>query len=59
MKKDENEILEEIWTARREIEAESGNDLRRVFEKMKKKSAKSNRKHYSGRIKKIKKQAYL
>ena len=56
MKNNENEILEEIWKTRREIEAESGNDLHLVFKKMKKKSAKSNRKHYSGRIRKIKKQ---
>lgn len=43
-----DEILEEIWQRRKEIEDEEGGDLRKVFEKMKKKTAESNRKKYAG-----------
>jgi hypothetical protein len=34
-----NEILEEIWCTREEIEQEYGGDLRKVFNAMKKKTA--------------------
>lgn len=46
----QNEILQEIWQTRKEIEDQEGGDLKRVFEKMKKKTAESNRRHYSGAI---------
>lgn len=45
-----DEILKEIWQTRKEIEDQEGGDLKRVFERMKKKTAESNRKHYSGTI---------
>ena len=44
-----NDILEEIWQIRKEIENEEGGDLRKVFERMKKKTAESPRKHYAGK----------
>jgi len=39
-----NEILEEIWRSRKEIEREHGDDLRKVFKAMKRKTAASKRK---------------
>ena len=45
-----NEILEEIWRTRKNIENEEGGDLKKVFEKMKQKTRESPRKHYSGKI---------
>jgi hypothetical protein len=44
-----NEILEELWKTRKEIEDQEGGDIKRVFER-KKKTSKSKRKHYSGTI---------
>jgi hypothetical protein len=38
-----NEILEEIWCTREEIEQEYGGDLRKVFNAMKKKTAASKK----------------
>lgn len=49
-----NEILEEIWRTRKDIENEEGGDLKRVFERMQKKTKESPRKHYSGNIRKKK-----
>jgi hypothetical protein len=45
-----NEILEEIWRTRKDIENEENGDLKRVFERMKKKTNESTRKHYFGSI---------
>ena len=45
-----NEILEEIWRTRKGIEDEEGGDLRKVFDRMKKKTSQSSRKRYSGKI---------
>jgi hypothetical protein len=42
-----NEILEEIWTTRKEIEKEHGGGLRKVFKSMKKKTAASKRRVYN------------
>ena len=44
----ENEILEEIWRTRKEIESEFGGDLKKVFKSMKQKTSASKRKLYSG-----------
>lgn len=49
-----NEILEEIWRTRKEIEKENGGDLRKVFKLMKQKTASSKRKRYSGILRKKK-----
>jgi hypothetical protein len=45
-----NEILEEIWRTRKEIEKENGGDLRKVFNSMKLKTASSKRKRYTGTL---------
>ena len=45
-----NEYLEEIWKTRKEIEEEEGGDIRKVFERMRIKTAKSARKRYAGKI---------
>jgi len=45
-----NEILEEIWTTRKEIEKEHGGDLRKVFRSMKKKTSASKRRVYNGSL---------
>ena len=50
-----NEILEEIWQARKEIEDQEGGDIKRVFEKMQKKTSQSKREQYSGKTKSIEK----
>ena len=49
-----NEILEEIWRTRKEIEKENGGDLRKVFNSMKQKTAASKRKRYIGNFRKKK-----
>jgi hypothetical protein len=49
-----NEILEEIWRTRKEIEEEHGGDLRKVFNSMRLKTATSKRKHYIGHLRKKK-----
>jgi hypothetical protein len=49
-----NEILEEIWQTRKEIEKEQGGDLRKVFKSMKQKTAVSKRKIYNGAIRRKK-----
>jgi hypothetical protein len=43
-----NEILEEIWKTRTEIEKEHGEDLRKVFKAMKQKTSASKRRVHSG-----------
>jgi len=43
-----NEILEEIWEARKKLEASENGDLDKLFQKTKEKSEKSNRKHFKG-----------
>ncbi len=43
-----NEILEEIWKTRKEIEKEYGGDLRKVFKSMKQKTTTSKRRVYNG-----------
>ena len=43
-----NEILEEVWEARKKLEASENGDLDKLFQKIKEKSEKSNRKHYKG-----------
>ena len=43
-----NEILEEIWQTRKEIEKEYSGDLVKVFKSMKQKTAVSKRKVYNG-----------
>jgi hypothetical protein len=47
-----NEILEEIWRTRREIEDAENGDIRKVFRAMKKKTSESSRARYSGKIRK-------
>jgi hypothetical protein len=49
-----NEILEEIWKTRKEIELEHGGDLRKVFKSMKQKTSASKRKLYIGNTRKKK-----
>jgi hypothetical protein len=49
-----NEILEEIWQTRKEIEKEHDGDLRKVFKSMKLKTATSKRKVYNGAIRRKK-----
>ena len=49
-----NEILEEIWKNRKEIEKEHGRDLRKVFNSMKQKTAVSKKKRYIGNLRKKK-----
>jgi hypothetical protein len=49
-----NEILEEIWKTRKEIESEHGGDLRKVFKSMKRKTSASKRKLYIGNTRKKK-----
>lgn len=49
-----NEILEEIWKTRKEIESEHDGDLRKVFKSMKQKTSASKRKIYIGNIRKKK-----
>lgn len=44
-----NEILEEIRRSRKEVEDEEGGVLKNVFDRMKKKTAESPRKRYSGK----------
>jgi hypothetical protein len=48
----DNEILEEIWKARKEIEDAAQGDLKVVFLEMKKKTNESPRKQYAGEEKK-------
>jgi hypothetical protein len=43
-----NEILEEIWKTRKEIEKEHDSDLRKVFRSMKQKTSTSKRPVYKG-----------
>jgi hypothetical protein len=43
-----NEILEEIWETRKEIEKEHGGDLQKVFKAMKYKTSASKRRIYNG-----------
>jgi CHAD domain-containing protein len=43
-----NEILEEVWEARKKLEASENGDLDILFQKTKEKSEKSNRKKYRG-----------
>lgn len=43
-----NEILEEIWQTRKEIEKEYSGDLAKVFKSMKRKTSVSERKVYNG-----------
>lgn len=43
-----NEILEELWQTRKEIEKEYSGDLFKVFKSMKRKTAVSKRKIYNG-----------
>ena len=45
-----NEILEEIWKTRREIEKEHSGDLRKVFKTMKKKTSALKRQVYNGSL---------
>jgi hypothetical protein len=45
-----NEILEEIWETRKEIEKEHDGNLRKVFRSMKKKTAASKRRVYNGSL---------
>jgi hypothetical protein len=49
-----NEILEEIWKTRKELESEHGGDLRKVFKYMKRKTSASKRKLYIGNTRKKK-----
>jgi hypothetical protein len=49
-----NEILEEIWRTRKEIEKEHGGDLRKVFNSMKQKTTVSKRKRFVGNLRKKK-----
>jgi len=49
-----NEILEEIWKTRKEIELEHGGDLRKIFKSMKQKTSVSKRKLYIGNTRKKK-----
>jgi hypothetical protein len=49
-----NEILDEIWKIRKEIELEHGGDLRKVFKSMKQKTSASKRKLYIGNTRKKK-----
>ena len=46
-----NEILEEIWEARKKLEALENDDLDKLFQKTKERSEKSIRKQYKGKIK--------
>jgi len=48
------QILEEVWKIRREIEKENNNNLRSIFEKIRKKQTKNPSKYYSGRPKPLK-----
>lgn len=43
-----NEILEEIWEARKKLEGSENGDLDKLFQKTKEKSEKSNRNHFRG-----------
>jgi hypothetical protein len=43
-----NEILEEIWEARKKLEVLENGDLDKLFQKTKEKSEKSNHKHFRG-----------
>jgi len=47
-----NEILEEIWNARKNIENSENGDIDKVFNKIKEKSDSSKRHHYKGSIRK-------
>jgi len=49
-----NEILEEIWKTRKEIEKEHGGDLRKVFRSMKQKTSTSKRRVYKGSLRRKK-----
>jgi hypothetical protein len=49
-----NEILEEIWETRKEIEKEHGGDLRKVFKAMKQKTSASKRRVYNGALRRKK-----
>jgi hypothetical protein len=49
-----NEILEEIWMNRKEIEKEHGGDLQRVFRSMKQKTSATKRRIYNGSLQKEK-----
>jgi hypothetical protein len=49
-----NEILDEIWSVRKDIEKEHGGDLRKVFKSMKRKTSTSKRKRYAGILRKKK-----
>jgi hypothetical protein len=46
----ENDILEEIWKTRKEIEKEHGGNLRKVFKAMKQKTSVSKRRIYNGSL---------
>jgi hypothetical protein len=43
-----NEILEELWKTRKEIEKDYSGDLLKVFKSMKRKTSVSKRKVYGG-----------
>jgi hypothetical protein len=43
-----NEILDEIWQIRKEIEKENKGNLRKVFDSMRQKTSTSKRKRYIG-----------
>jgi hypothetical protein len=48
----ENEIVEEIWRTRKEIESEYEGNLLKIFKSMKQKTSTSKRKRYQGNLRK-------
>ncbi len=52
---EKDEILEEIWNARKKIEEENNNDVELVFKKFKSKQDQNPQDYYSGKPTKIQK----
>jgi len=52
---EKNELLEEIWLARREIEQKNNYDIEKIYKTYKTRQAKHPRKYHSGNPVKLKK----
>ncbi len=50
MKKTKNEILEEIWQVRRELEEEVDGNLHALLERAQRRTAESTRRKYHGTV---------
>ncbi len=49
----ENQILEELWNVRRNIEKKCGKNINKLFQRYKRMQKNSGRKYFSGVLKKI------